>query len=147
MMESVWRFCKRSQICQAVKCSSLGRVSEVTRASDEMLIILAVSKIPWEKAFRTMTVDFGGTNAEYEVRQHGELRRREAEATSTTTDLAYKPIPIPTNTPEPKSSNYNGKFDVKYGPEISFELWVVTLDFSVICQRLTFMSSGIDQSG
>lgn len=128
-MESVGRICKCSQMLQAVKCSSLGSVSEVTRTSDEMLIIMAVSKIPWKNAFRTMTVDFGGTNAEFEVRRHGELRRRsipskttKAIVTSTTTstsDLAHKFIPIPTNTPRPKDSNYHGNLSSQHGPEIS----------------------------
>lgn len=127
-MESVGCICKFPQFCQDVKRSSHGSVSKVTRALDELLIILAVSKIPWTNAFRTMTIDFGGTNAEFEVRPHGELRRRGTPSKSTkaivmsttsTTDLAHKSIPIPTNTPPPKNSSYQGNIGSQYGPEIS----------------------------
>lgn len=125
-----------------VKCSSLGSVSKVTRAPDELLIILAVSKIPWKIAFRTMTVDFGETDVEFEVRRHGELRRRDSPSSSTstatsTTDLAHISIPIPTNTPPTNNSNSQGTFNSQYGSDISLTLWVVMRPFFVIYPRLT----------
>lgn len=125
-----------------VKCSSLGSVSKVARAPDELLIILAVSKIPWKAAFRTMTVDFGETNVEFEVRRHGELRRRDTPSSSTltttsTTDLAHVSIPIPTNTPPANNSNYQATFNSQYGSDISLAVWVVTRPFFVIYPRLT----------
>ncbi|MCJ1465237.1 hypothetical protein MMC07_003853 [Pseudocyphellaria aurata] len=96
-------------------------VSEVAVVESEMVIILRSSHLPWKDALQSMTVDFGSSGAEFEVRRHDQLRKRQdstATAAPSSADAAAStvisfPIP-PSSSPTPGRSDAHGDVGFKY---------------------------------
>lgn len=84
-------------------------------------MVLTVFPISWKDAFPSLTVDFGGSNADFEVRPHSDLRKRQnitptaliTSGQSTTSTYSssstsiFFPVP-PSSSPTPKNSKAHG---------------------------------------
>ncbi|MCJ1425160.1 hypothetical protein MMC29_003048 [Sticta canariensis] len=96
-------------------------VCEVTVIESEMMIVLDSSHMQWEDVFHSLTVDFGESDADFEVRRHDQLRKRQnptvtAAASSTDTAETTKisiPLP-PSSSPTPDPSEAHGDVGFKY---------------------------------
>lgn len=86
-----------------------------------MMIVLDSSHMRWKEVFHSLTVEFGGSDADFEVRRHDQLRKRQdstatAAATSTDTAEATKisiPLP-PSSSPTPKRFDAHGDIGFNY---------------------------------
>lgn len=86
-----------------------------------MVIILGSSHMPWKDAFQSMTVDFGGSGAKFEIRRNDQLRKRQdstATAAPSSVEAAAStvisfPIP-PSSSPTPGGFDAHGDVGFKY---------------------------------
>lgn len=96
-------------------------VSEVTVVESDMMIVLDSTHMPWKDVFHSMTVEFGGSGADFEVRRHDQLRKRQdstATASPSSADTAASatisfPIP-PSSSPTPNGFDSHGDVGFKY---------------------------------
>ena len=89
-------------------------------------MVLTVSPMPWKSAFHSLTVDFGESDAYFEVRRHEDLRKRQDTPTTATlspansaasTDLSASPtisFPVPSSSPTPQQSDGHGTVGFQY---------------------------------
>lgn len=85
------------------------------------MIVLDSSHMPWKDAFKSLTIDFEGSGADFEIRQHGQLRKRQdstATAAPSSADTAASttisfPIP-PSSSPTPKGHDAHGEVGFHY---------------------------------
>lgn len=64
------------------------RVSRVSIDKGEQLITLYTAPSPWKETAHFMALDFGHSSIDFELRGHGDLRRRQAAPSSTATTAA-----------------------------------------------------------
>lgn len=85
------------------------------------MVVLDSSHMRWKDAFHSLAVDFGGSDADFEVRRHDQLRKREnskvkATTSSTETSETTKisiPLP-PSSSPIPHRFEAHGDVGFKY---------------------------------
>lgn len=96
-------------------------VSEVTIVESEMMIVLDTYHMPWKDVFQSVTVDFGGSGADFEVRRHDQLRKRQdstapaapsSAGAAASTRISF-PIPPPSS-PTPAEHDAHGNVSFHY---------------------------------
>lgn len=87
-------------------------VSNVYVGPTGRTIILVVTRMPWQNALQSLTVDFGKCSSNYEVRRHPDLRKRQSvesstsDASATSTTISF-PVP-PSSSPTPSVHEAHG---------------------------------------
>lgn len=80
------------------------RVSEAALDLDNHVIVLSITRVLWKDTFDSMTLNFGKSDEEFVLRQHGRLQSRQAAGTSSVAATSSVTYPTaPSSTP----SNWN----------------------------------------
>jgi hypothetical protein len=75
------------------------RVSGVSVDEGEQLMILSTSSSPWKDTVHFMTLDFGRSSTDFELRRHGDLRPRQAAPFSAASATAAATSTVITSEP------------------------------------------------
>lgn len=83
------------------KRPSISKISIVAR---KRLLKLDASPLPWQDAFRTLTVDFGESSGDFAIRRHKELRKRQEDEPTRASTLTRSDVLTRIKFPTPSSS-------------------------------------------
>ncbi|KAL8729501.1 MAG: hypothetical protein Q9181_004982, partial [Wetmoreana brouardii] len=99
-------------------------VSTVSGTSDDLNVVLSVSRVSWKSAIQTINIDFGKSGESYRIRKQGEVHKRQmpssAEASIVATSGAAAstvafPVP-PSSTPTATSAHKDVSFSYTETP-------------------------------
>ncbi|KAL9130521.1 MAG: hypothetical protein Q9175_007004, partial [Cornicularia normoerica] len=85
-------------------------VSEAALDLEKLVIILSITRVPWKSTFNSMTLDFGKSDDDFVLRQHGRLETRQAAVTTSVaapSSVAYPAAPSSTPTNWSASASFN----------------------------------------
>lgn len=86
-------------------------ISKVSSTEDH-LISLTAFQMSWEHAFRSLTVDFGRSSADFVVRRHNGLRKRQDKISPKASTTSF-PIP-PSSSPTPTRDSSRANIEFQY---------------------------------
>ena len=113
-MESGTHICEFNEHARIAEANGPS-VSGISFDEPDLLIMLTVTRMQWRKAFQSLTVSFGGSSSNFEVRRRPSLRKRQnseptAAATSgvsiASSTISF-PVP-PSSSPTPKAHDARG---------------------------------------
>lgn len=96
-------------------------VSEISIDEPDLQITLDVTRMQWRNAFQSLTVGFGGSSSDFEIRRHPSLRKRqdsEPSITSTSDDSTASstisfPVP-PSSSATPEAHDAHGDIGFQF---------------------------------
>lgn len=109
LTESGTRICELNDHARIAE-TNRPSVSEISFDKPDRLIMLTVTRMQWRNAFQSLTVSFGGSSSNFEVRRHPSLHKRqnsEPTGVSTASSTISFPVP-PSSSPTPKAHDARG---------------------------------------
>lgn len=107
LTESGTHICELNEHARVAVAEANGpSVSEISFDKPDLVIMLTVTRMQWRNAFQSLTVSFGGSSSNFEVRRHPSLRKRQNSAPTASSTISF-PIP-PSSSPTPKAHDARG---------------------------------------